>query len=433
MLGVVLLFIYVTICLFVFGFFKFLGKVAQSNILPATVDVVPFDDESFTLNDNPIRVYVGKDSDDTVMSREIYFPKEENIEHQKQTIGFFYDSVHDKRKSSMTMLYFYLMAQSLLAMDFYLINKIFGFIDRTFYDFIIILHGIHVLPIIWHILVVVNCFYLPFLWLYNFCYFWYDTEDDPNDIEKIRYIPRPIQFLLFSGNFLTGLEIWMLLWLLIILGFIIVPLTAVLFATYAFFYPLGLICRSKNNNEAYGVYQIVKDILMYQHSFVSYFVTFTLLIFINTNYGYVTALVFFVAAICLCLMTKAFENNKILDKDLFTTEKATYEQTVKIIEKPPFQPVVAKPVDEKPVVGTVVDVKPSAPPAEKQPEPSAPPLEEASATTEEKKTKPSAPPEEKAESTEEKPEPSAPPEESAESTAEKPEPSAPPLKEIAKE
>lgn len=326
----IFLILYIIACIFAYGFIKYLGKVAQANILPTSNEVVPFDEATYTLEENKILVPVGEDEEGTKWSREILFPLEANLKHQHSVFGFLYDQMHKKKTASCSLLYFYMIAQSLFTTNFYLINKIFLFLNTYCYNFVLLIFGIHLLPIILHILVFVDSIYFVFLWFYNLSYFWYEKEDDPNDEEKVRYIPKPVQILIFSGSFFTFIEMWFLVTLLMILGILIVPLAGYFFALFAFFFPLSVTCVTKDN-EPFGVWKMVKDMLMYQNSLIASFASFIILTHLS-QYGYKFALFFLIAILCLCLMTKAYENNKIKDTTNLEIGEVSMTQSVRIVE-----------------------------------------------------------------------------------------------------
>ena len=261
----------------------FLCKVAQSNVLPDNILLEPFGEyvrnvEEIEVNINVIKQYGffglgwwAKPT--TVLSQKAIFNEKETLDsYFHGIVGYLLKCKY----SGQTGLYFANVINSVIATNNYFINKIYGFINSVFSEWIILLFYpfVFVLLLIFHFFV---SFFSTILYLVTNIKELFRLKDNKtNEWENeanINYF--------FVGRWLG----WVRFFILLLLSGITISIVTLFTFIYSIFSPLFLNYKVKGSDKKQGFLNFMLDSFLYKSQLLTILLTLILLVQTSNNLG----------------------------------------------------------------------------------------------------------------------------------------------------
>ena len=301
-------------------------RVAQSNILPTLSNCFPYTSIVAKLVEQIVNIDIVKHvNGDTDMSTKLKFPYTENMKQFEGGLFGFLREMIESPKATVFGLYFGKMLQTILATNISMLNGFYNLINSFVNETLIIFIMPSIMFIPFILSLIVNSFYMGFLWMYNLSYL-ISSSKVVNGISTWT-----------NGNIWTILNLVIMyfavifgLILLFSLGLIVIPLIAFIIAIYSFILPLFMHSQVENTKEAYGLKDTFLNIWRYKKSIIMFIITLLVISNAFTCYGGYTGFAVIVFCLILNFFTKIFHRYIPTEgPDLATPGLADFSQAVK--------------------------------------------------------------------------------------------------------
>jgi hypothetical protein len=250
-------------------------KIGQANILPTDENCMPY--ESNTPSVQPIQINIFETMfKDPALSQKIKFPYERN---NTSTI---LDMLRDcKQKPSTSNITAYLISiiEGLFVFNFSALNTFLNLLNQV-PECIILIFGPIFMMFYTSILILVDFFYVIYLWFYQMSWF-FSVNTNTSDTGKPKWQTTLTFGKLFVGCFLA-FAFFILFWI----GLVVVPFIPFM-APIVMFISIGTIlsCKGEMNNKVVSVASIIKDVFKYNKVTISSVISFFVVLCAFANLG----------------------------------------------------------------------------------------------------------------------------------------------------
>ena len=249
-------------------------KVGQANILPTDERCMPYENNIPTVQ--PIQINIFETFTDPALSKKISFPYEMN---NKSIILDMLRDYKQKPNSNNLSNYFISIIESLFVFNFSSLNTFLNLLNQV-PESLIILFGPAIMMFYTSILILIDFFYVIYLWFYQMSWF-FSVNTNTSDTGKPKWQNTIDPFRLGMGCFLVFV-FSIIFWVgLLLLPFI--PLIAPLVMAICMFTVLS--CKGEMNNKVVSVLSIIKDVFKYNKLTVSSVITFFVILSAFANLG----------------------------------------------------------------------------------------------------------------------------------------------------
>lgn len=286
-------------------------KVAQANIMPTDLNCAPYIGEEIpNIAKTLINIDVVKTADN-IKSTKIFFPTEENMEILKNGIfgidwirRMLEPEVENNKEDPYPytiLAYFLLNFQGLIQMNSVMINKVYGIMNKTCSESVIVFILPYILLFLCLGMLIFNGLYSWILWFTNYEVFSFKREKVVvGDKIKYKWV-RPnkddtsiiwtlfILMILFFSFFIIG--IGAILPCMVIFSGIIAGLT-----------PLFMTAKVDGSGQDYSIFTALKNVVLYKMSVIMYIVSLLVVTDAYKAVGTMGALV----ALFACIFIKFF-------------------------------------------------------------------------------------------------------------------------------
>ena len=281
----------------VFGsLFLYIGKIAQSNILPTCTSHEPYTFTPQTIGEEQIDINIIK-TDKGIFSTKLKNPIQGNMETINKTLGFLREMIYGAN-TNVLKLYAATTLQQVIAFNFLVNNTIYNFINYSFTESLIVLLTPFITLVVQSFVGFMNAVYLTILWFYNiYLLFSIKKNVDENGKRRTSWV---------DGN-MWGIVTWYWSIAYIILFFILflfigAPLITFLsfsIACFCLFFPLSMKLNNADTGKPYTISDTIRYILKFKMNVIMFLISFFVILTTNSNFGGYTA---FVSAIACSLL-----------------------------------------------------------------------------------------------------------------------------------
>jgi hypothetical protein len=249
-------------------------KIAQANILPTDEKCMPYENNIPSVQSIQINIF--ETFTDPALSKKISFPYEMN---NKSTILDMLRDYKQKPNSNNLSNYFISIIESLLVFNFSSLNTFLNLLNQV-PESLILLFGPLIMMFYTSILILIDLFYVMYLWFYQMSWF-FSVNTNTGDTGKPKWENTLDPVKLGMGCFLVFV-FSILFWVgLLLLPFI--PFIAPLVMAICVFTILS--CKGEMNNKVVSVLSIIKDVFKYNKITVSSVITFFVVLCAFANLG----------------------------------------------------------------------------------------------------------------------------------------------------
>ena len=265
--------------------YLYMGKVAQSNLLPTCSSYEPYTQLKPSFGEKVIDINIVRTSKGN-FSTKLEAPLSENIEVINKSFGFLRDMIYNT-DSTPFKLYIATTIQQLLAFNFSVNNAVYNFMNSNLSETVVVFFSLFVSIFVQCIVGFFNTIYLSFLMFYN------------------------LSLLFSSKKVMNGQATWtdgdmwgILTWywsifyiiLLLIFFFsvgitLFIPVVTFIVTLYCMFYPLSIHLKNKSTGKRYTVMDTIKNVFKFKISIIMFVISFLIVSTISSNYGSNAALI----------------------------------------------------------------------------------------------------------------------------------------------
>lgn len=273
-------------------------KVAQTNLLPTCSSAAPYTNVPSQLQDILVDINVVKTSKGD-FSTKLHFPVDENLTKVNVGIlGYLRNMIYGP-KTNVFNLYIASTLQSVISLNFNMINTIYNFLNSNIYETIIILFGGYVAFFLFFIMLLINGIYLSILWFYNISLLFSEKTDNGTSTS-------------WTDGAMWGILswYWAIFYIFIfiiaffIVGGLIISLLSFILPIFCLLYPTFMTSRYPDTNKIYGMVETIKNVVKFKMNIILMLVSLYVVLNANTNFGSYATLV----AILACGLLLVFSN-----------------------------------------------------------------------------------------------------------------------------
>uniref|UniRef100_A0A6C0LMM3 Uncharacterized protein n=1 Tax=viral metagenome TaxID=1070528 RepID=A0A6C0LMM3_9ZZZZ len=181
-LTTLILIVIIIIYFVISGLTLFGCKAAVSGILPTNPDIYPYTNTGTVIKGQILSNIFTTYTDPPLSEKISFYPKGDDTKQTFGLIDYLRKLNTDKNASNLTK-YFVDILVSVVSLDYWLINKSFGFLNDA-PEILIILFGPIILHILSILMILVNYIYLMFLWFYKMTWFFKKSTNGANAEES---------------------------------------------------------------------------------------------------------------------------------------------------------------------------------------------------------------------------------------------------------
>jgi hypothetical protein len=249
-------------------------KIGQANILPTDEKCMPYENNIPSVQ--PIQINIFDTFTDPPLSQKISFPYAMN---NKSTILDMLRDYKQKPDSNYLLNYLISILESLFIFNFSSLNTFLNLLNQA-PESLIILFGPSIMMFCASILILINFFYVIYLWFYQMSWF-FSVNTNTSDKGKPKWENTIDPVKLGIGCFLVFV-FSILFWIgLLLIPFI--PLIPPLVMAICVFTTLS--CKGEMNNKVVSILSIIKDVFKYNKLTVSSVITFFVILCAFANLG----------------------------------------------------------------------------------------------------------------------------------------------------
>jgi hypothetical protein len=250
------------------GFVLYGCKVGQANILPTDEKCMPYENNIPSVQ--PIQINIFDTFTDPPLSQKISFPYAMN---NKSTILDMLRDYKQKPDSNYLLNYLISILESLFIFNFSSLNTFLNLLNQA-PESLIILFGPSIMMFCASILILINFFYVIYLWFYQMSWF-FSVNTNTSDKGKPKWENTIDPVKLGIGCFLVFV-FSILFWI----GLSLIPPLIMAICVFT-----TLSCKGEMNNKVVSVLSIIKDVFKYNKLTVSSVITFFVILCAFANLG----------------------------------------------------------------------------------------------------------------------------------------------------
>ena len=256
-------------------------KVAQANILPTDEKCMPY--ENNTPNIQPIKINIFETMfKEPALSQKISFSYANN---SKNTILDMLRDYKQKPNASNITAYFISIIESLFVFNFSAFNTFLNLLNQV-PECMILMFGPAIMMFYTCILLIVDFFYVIYLWFYQMSWF-FSVNANTSDSGKPKWQNSIAPGKLALGCFLVivfSIVFWLGLLLIPFIPFMPFMVVMVCIGTI-------LTCKGEMNNNMVSVLSIIKDVFKYNKVTISSVISFFVILCAFANLGSLPGLI----------------------------------------------------------------------------------------------------------------------------------------------
>lgn len=288
-------------------------KVAQTNLLPTCSSAAPYTNVPSQLQDILVDINVVKTSKGD-FSTKLHFPVDENLTKINQgALGLLRNMIYGP-KSNVFNLYIASTLQSVISLNFNIINTVYNFLNSNIYETIIILFGGYAAFFLFFIMLLINGIYLSILWFYNIYLLFSEKTDNGTSTS-------------WTDGAMWGILSWywaiFYIFIFIIafflLGGLIISLLSFILPIFCLLFPTFMTSRYPDTNKKYGVSETIKNVVKFKMNIILMLVSLYVVLNANTNFGSYATLVAILACGLLLVFSDVYKSYtpKPIDRSSF--------------------------------------------------------------------------------------------------------------------
>jgi hypothetical protein len=303
------------------GFVLYACKLAQSNILPSDTNCYPYTDNKASIDSIESNVFIT--SSNPPLSTKINFPHDK-YNFKNMIIDLFRDYKNEPN-SYFLANYFISIIESLIAFNYSCINYIFNSLNGA-PEIVILLFGPIITSFIGTLIVILDNFYLIYLWFSKMSWF-FKTNTNANT-DKVPLWESVTMFSPFNYMMAVLLVILFVIIFFVLLGGL--PLLPFVTFTWCLFSCVSF--KSEMNNKSSDVFTLIKDMFNFYKVYIMSFASAFIVLSAFANLGVVEGIVCIIS-LCLIIWGVVSINifKSIKPEDL--SELVTNKQAIKICNK----------------------------------------------------------------------------------------------------
>jgi hypothetical protein len=273
-------------------------KVAQTNLLPTCSSASPYTNVPSQVQDILVDINIVKTSKGD-FSTKLHFPVDENSTKINQgALGYLRNMIYGP-KTNVFNLYIASTLQSVLSLNFNIINTVYNFLNSSIYETIIILFGGYVAFFLFFIMLLINGIYLSILWFYNIYLLFSEKTDNGTSTS-------------WTDGAMWGILswYWAIFYIFIfiiaffVVGGLIISLASIILPIFCLFFPITILSRYPDTNKKYGLSETIKNVIKFKMNIILMLVSLYVVLNANSNFGNYATLV----AILACGLLYVFSN-----------------------------------------------------------------------------------------------------------------------------
>ena len=303
------------------GLVLYACKLAQSNILPSDTNCYPYTDNKASIDSIESNVFIT--SSNPPLSAKINFPHDK-YNFKNMIIDLFRDYKNEPN-SHFLANYFISIIESLIAFNYSCINYIFNSLNGA-PEIVILLFGPIITSFIGTLIVILDNFYLIYLWFSKMSWF-FKTNTNANT-DKLPLWESVTMFSPFNYMMAVLLVILFVIIFFVLLGGL--PLLPFVTFTWCLFSCVSF--KSEMNNKSSDVFTLIKDMFNFYKVHIMSFASAFIVLSAFANLGVVEGIVCIIS-LCLIIWGVVSINifKSIKPEDL--SELVTNKQAIKICSK----------------------------------------------------------------------------------------------------
>jgi len=263
-------------------------KLAQSNILPSDINCYPYTDNKPSIDSIESNIFITSSS--PPLSAKINFPHDKY--NLKNMIIDLFRDYKSEPNSHFLVNYFISIIESLIAFNYSCINYIFNSLNAS-PEIIILLFGPIITSFIATLIVILDNFYLIYLWFAQMSWFFKTNRNANTDKEPLW--ESVTMFSPFNYTMAVLLVIlFIILFFVLLVGLPVLPFVTV---TWCLFSCVSF--KSEMNNKPSDIFTVMKDMFNFYKLHIMSFASAFIVLSAFANLGVVEGIV---CIISLCLI-----------------------------------------------------------------------------------------------------------------------------------
>jgi hypothetical protein len=273
-------------------------KVAQANLLPTCSSSAPYTNVPSQVQDILVDINVVKTSKGD-FSTKLHFPVNENLTKINQgALGLLRNMIYGP-KTNVFNLYIASTLQSVMSLNFNIINTVYNFLNSGIYETIIVIFGEYVALLLFIGLLFINGIYLSILWFYNIYLLFSEKTDNGTSTS-------------WTDGAMWGILswYWAIFYIFIfiiaffIVGGLIISLASIILPIFCLFFPIFMTSKYPDANKSYGIAETIKNVVKFKMNIILMLVSLYVVLNANSNFGSYATLV----AVLACAMLFVFSD-----------------------------------------------------------------------------------------------------------------------------
>jgi len=326
-------------------------RAAQTNLFPTCVEFAPYTSVFPTfstkisnerINDLETNVNIGKNGDEP-NSTKMTFSIEENIKMMTNSQFFmWFRNLTEGPNSNQIKLYFGLMMQNILALNFTIINFVYQTINNLLPEILIILLMPFILIFIYFGLGFVDFFYVFYLVLANLYVFCLPHELSA-DKNKTNWDYSKGKDIWEFQNWWKIIVAFFFYWIPLLVGWFLIPIAVV----YSFFFPFMLksTVKTDETTKSYGISGLFFDVLKFNRRIFMFILSFYLILDMSSSFGAPAAVATLIIFILLFFFSEIYSKYQVKGADGVSPGLVSFDPPTKTCGE--LQPVEMKSVGTK--------------------------------------------------------------------------------------
>lgn len=299
-------------------------KIATSNILPTDIKCAPYTENAADVMPIDVDINIIKNSD-KLFSTKINFPFNKANNPKLNEIAeynrsnFILDWIRKEKEvynSWAVKMMFLSVLESLFQKNYSILNSILHFMDKSFYEILILLVGPWLLFFISGIMSFITLFYSIYLFIVEFHWLFKENTNTKEGSGPVWSDVSFINLYNYGISCTMAFFIFISLIVLYLLGFPLVSLLMNVFFIVCLFSATSmksLISDGPKTGETYGIKKVFTDVLISKMSYIMIIIT---LAFISLSYSYFGSASAVFSIIIFALLFFGLIGNKLYKQEM---------------------------------------------------------------------------------------------------------------------
>ncbi len=299
-------------------------KVATSNILPTDINCIPYTENEADVMPIDVDINIIKDADKT-FSTKINFPFNEANDPKLDEIAeynrsnFILDWIRKQKEvynSWAIKMFFLSVLESLFHKNYSILNSTLHFMDKSFYEILVLFLGPWILFFMSGIVSFIAIFYSIYLFISEFHWLFKENTNKQQGKKPVWSEVTFSNLYNYWLGWIMAISIFISLIFVYLLGFPLVSFfmsTIFLMCLFSSTFMKSLISDGPNIGETYGIKKVFTDVLT---SKMQYIMVIVSLAFISLSYSYFGSASAIFSIILFALLFFGFIGNKLYKREM---------------------------------------------------------------------------------------------------------------------